>query len=155
LVQTEKFKRSKRQLQLSIDEVTMFAVEVREAIMIAHSLPDPFFGPAQNKHGATFVVDVAFFAEELSVHNVVVDIGRAGDALKAILKPLSYQDLDTIAEFDGVLTTTEFLSRHIFDAMQAAIARGDLGPGAERLTKLRVTLGETHLAKAWFEGPLA
>ena len=132
----------------------MFAVEVREAIMIAHSLPDPFFGPAQNKHGATFVVDVAFFADALNEQNVVVDIGRAGDALKAVLKPLTYKDLDDVPEFAGVLTTTEFLSRHIFDGVQAAIARGDLGPGAERLTKLRVTLGETHLARAWFEGPI-
>ena len=133
----------------------MFAVEVREAIMIAHSLPDPFFGPAQNKHGATFVVDVAFFAEELNAQNVVVDIGRAGEALKAVLQPLTYKDLDDVAEFAGVLTTTEYLSRHVFDGMQAAIARGDLGPGAERITKLRVTLGETHLARAWFEGPVA
>lgn len=132
----------------------MYAVEVREAIMIAHSLPDPFFGPAQNKHGATFVVDVAFFAEELDARNVVVDIGRAGDALKGILKPLSYQDLDEVPAFAGTLTTTEFLSRHIFEAMQTAIARGDLGPGAERIKKLRVTLGETHLARAWFEGPI-
>ena len=132
----------------------MFAVEVREAIMIAHSLPDPFFGPAQNKHGATFVVDVAFFAEELSEQNVVVDIGRAGDALKAVLKPLTYKDLDDLPEFDGILTTTEFLSRYIFERMCAAIARGDLGPGAERLAKIRVTLGETHLARAWFEGPI-
>ncbi len=132
----------------------MFAVEVREAIMIAHSLPDPFFGPAQNKHGATFVVDVAFFRETLSEHNVVVDIGRAGSALKSILGPLGYQDLDTIAAFDGTLTTTEFLCKHIFDEMCAAIHRGDLGPGAEGLTKLRVTLGETHLARAWFEGPI-
>lgn len=132
----------------------MFAVEVREAIMIAHSLPDPFFGPAQAKHGATFVVDVSFFAEQLSEQNVVVDIGRAGDALKALLKPLSYKDLDDLPEFEGTLTTTEFLCRHIYDGMCAAIARGDLGPGADRLAKLRVTLGETHLARAWFEGPV-
>jgi 6-pyruvoyl-tetrahydropterin synthase len=132
----------------------MFAVEVREAIMIAHSLPDPFFGPAQNKHGATFVVDVAFFAEALGEQNVVVDIGRAGDALKAILKPLSYQDLDDIPEFKGTLTTTEFLCRHIYDGMCSAIARGDLGPGSDELAKLRVRLGETHLARAWFEGPV-
>ena len=132
----------------------MFAVEVREAIMIAHSLPDPFFGPAQNKHGATFVVDVAFFADSLNAQNVVVDIGRAGDALKAVLKPLTYQDLDELPEFEGVLTTTEFLGRHIFEGMQAALLRGDLGPGADRITKLRVTLGETHLARAWFEGPV-
>jgi len=132
----------------------MYAVEVRESIMIAHSLPDPFFGPAQNKHGATFVVDVAFFRETLSRENVVVDIGRAGTTLKEILKPLSYNDLDTIPEFDGKLTTTEFLCRHIFEAMHQAIKRGDLGPGSGGLTKVRVTLGETHLARAWYEGPI-
>ena len=132
----------------------MYAVEVRSRIMIAHSLPDPFFGPAQNKHGATFVVDVAFIADELSSHNVVVDIGRASDALKAVLKPLAYRDLDDKEEFAGVLTTTEFLCRYIFDRLQEAVARGDLGPGAERLTHLRVTLGETHLARAWYEGAI-
>jgi 6-pyruvoyl-tetrahydropterin synthase len=132
----------------------MFAVEVRDSIMIAHSLPNPFFGPAQNKHGATFVVDVAFFRERLTEHNVVIDIGRAIDSLKAVLKPLSYQDLDTLPQFEGTLTTTEFLCRHIFDQMVAALRRGDLGPGSEGVARLRVTLGETHLARAWFEGPV-
>ena len=132
----------------------MFAVEVREAIMIAHSLPDSFFGPAAGKHGATFVVDVAFFRETLSEHNVVVDIGRAGTTLKTILAPLAYKDLDDLDIFAGKLTTTEFLCKHIFDEMATAIANGDLGPGADKLTKLRVTLGETHLARAWFEAPL-
>jgi 6-pyruvoyl-tetrahydropterin synthase len=132
----------------------MFAVEVREAIMIAHSLPDPFFGPAAGKHGATFVVDVAFFRETLNAFNVVVDIGKAGETLKAVLKPLAYQDLDTLPQFEGKLTTTEVLAKHIFDEMAAAVHRGDLGPGSDKLTRLRVTLGETHLAKAWFEGPV-
>ncbi len=132
-----------------------YAVEVRDCIMVAHSLPDPFFGPAANKHGATFVVDVAFIGKSLDSHNVVVDIGAAQDVLKAILKPLHYQDLDTLPQFAGKLTTTEFLCRHIFDAMKAAIGRGELGEGGQRLTTLRVTLGETHLAKAWFEGPVA
>ncbi|MEL6225739.1 MAG: 6-carboxytetrahydropterin synthase [Pseudomonadota bacterium] len=132
----------------------MFAVEVREAIMIAHSLPDPFFGPAAGKHGATFVVDVAFFRETLTEHNVVVDIGKAGDTLKSILKPLAYQDLDTVPQFEGTLTTTEFLCKHIFDEMAGAVRRGDLGPGSDQLSKIRVTLGETHLARAWFEGPI-
>lgn len=132
----------------------MFAVEVREAIMIAHSLPDPFFGPAANKHGATYVVDVAFFREHLDPHNVVVDIGKAGDTLKAVLKPLAYQDLDMLPQFEGKLTTTEFLCQHIFDEMLAAIRRGDLGSDASGLAKIRVTLGETHLARAWYEGPV-
>ncbi|MEO1694474.1 MAG: 6-carboxytetrahydropterin synthase [Pseudomonadota bacterium] len=132
----------------------MFAVEVREAIMIAHSLPDPFFGPAANKHGATFVVDVAFFRETMTEHNVVVDIGKAGETLKAVLAPLAYKDLDDFEAFSGKLTTTEFLCKHIFDEMAAAIARGDLGPGSDGLSKVRVTLGETHLARAWYEGAL-
>ena len=132
----------------------MYAVEVRDAIMIAHSLPDPFFGPAANKHGATFVVDVTFMRAELTAQNVVVDIGAAQTALKAVLGPLNYKDLDEVAAFAGHLTTTEFLCRHVFDAMKAAIARGELGEGAEHLAAMRVTLSETHLAKAWFEGPV-
>jgi 6-pyruvoyl-tetrahydropterin synthase len=132
----------------------MFAVEVRESIMVAHSLPDPFFGPAANKHGATFVVDVAFFRPTLSRLNVVVDIGRAQTVLKAVLAPLHYQDLDTLPEFAGVMTTAEFLCHHIHEAIRAAIHRGELGEGAEGLAALRVTLGETHLARAWHEGPV-
>jgi 6-pyruvoyl-tetrahydropterin synthase len=132
----------------------MFAVEVRDSIMVAHSMPDPFFGPAANKHGATFIVDVAFFRPTLTRLNVVVDIGRAQTTLKAVLAPLHYQDLDTLPEFAGVMTTAEFLCHYIHEGMRAAIHRGELGEGAEGLTSLRVTLGETHLARAWHEGPV-
>ena len=133
----------------------MFAVEVRDRIMIAHSLPDPFFGPAQNMHGATFVVDVAFFREQLTKQNVVVDIGAALEVLNKTLKPLAYQNLDTIPAFKGKLTTTEFLCRHIFDAMVAAAKSGALGADGAGLAKIRVTLIETDLARAWFEGAVA
>jgi 6-pyruvoyl-tetrahydropterin synthase len=132
----------------------MYSVEVRNRIMIAHSLPDPFFGPAQNKHGATFVVDVAFYRQELTDKNVVVDIGAALNVLHEVLKPLAYKDIDTLPEFSGVLTTTEFLCKHIFDAMAEAARRGDLGPEGKGLAKLRVTLHETDLARAVFEAPL-
>jgi 6-pyruvoyl-tetrahydropterin synthase len=133
----------------------MFSVEVRDRIMIAHSLPDPFFGPAQNKHGATFVVDVAFFRREMTRENVVVDIGAALDVLHKTLKPLSYQDLDTLPQFKGILTTTEFLAKHIFDQMVAAAKSGALGKDAAGLEKIRVTLHETDLARAGYEGPVA
>lgn len=132
----------------------MYAVEVRDRIMIAHSLPDPFFGPAQNMHGATFVVDVAFFREELTRHNVVVDIGAALEVLKNVLKPLAYQNLDALPEFKGKLTTTEFLCRHIFEAMAKAAREGALGADGRDLDRIRVTLHETDLARAWFEGPI-
>ena len=134
----------------------MFAVEVRDHIMIAHSLPGEVFGPAQKMHGATFVVDVAFFREALDPDNIVVDIGRAMDALKAILHPINYANLDEHAPFKGKgATTTEFLSRHIWGEMAKAIQAGDLGPHASGLTRLRVTLGESHVARAWCEADLA
>ena len=134
----------------------MFAVEVRDHIMIAHSLPGEVFGPAQNMHGATFVVDVAFFREQLDPDNIVVDIGLATEALKAILKPLNYANLDEHAPFKGKgPTTTEFLARHIFQEMALKVRGGDLGPHASGLTSLRVTLNESHVARAWCEGPLA
>jgi 6-pyruvoyl-tetrahydropterin synthase len=105
----------------------MFSVEVRDRIMIGHSLPDPFFGPAQAMHGATFVVDVAFFRENLTRQNVVVDIGAALSVLNETLKPLNYKNLDTLPQFEGVLTTTEFLCKYIFDAMALAARSGKLG----------------------------
>lgn len=132
----------------------MFAVEVRDRIMIAHSLPDPFFGPAQNMHGATFVVDVAFMREELTAQNVVVDIGAALDVLNKTLKPLAYQNLDALEQFKGKLTTTEFLARYIFDKMVEAANGGALGEDGRGLAKIRVTLSETDLARAWCEGPV-
>ena len=130
----------------------MYAVEVRDHIMIAHSIPGEVFGPAQNLHGATFVVDVAFFRRELTEDAIVVDIGRAHEALKATLGPLNYANLDALPEFEGVKTTTEFLCRHIFDAMAGAARAGALGPGSEGLDRIRVTLNESHVARAWYEG---
>jgi len=132
----------------------MYAVEVRDHIMLAHSLPGEVFGPAQGLHGATYVVDVAFLAESLSPDGIVVDIGRAHAALKAALAPLTYANLDALPQFAGKVTTTEFLCRHIFDRIAGAARAGALGPGAEALQRLRVTLNESHVARAWYEGAL-
>ena len=131
----------------------MYSVEVRDRIMIAHSLPDPFFGPAQNLHGATFIVDVAFFREQLTKQNVVVDIGAALETLSKTLKPLAYNNLDALPQFKGVLTTTEFLCKYVFDAVAHAARSGALGEDARSLAKIRVTLSETDLARASYEGP--
>ncbi len=133
----------------------MYALEVRDHIMIAHSFKGEFFGPAQRVHGATFVIDVAFFRETLNEYEVVVDIGRAHDALKAAIEPINYRNLDEVPEFAGRQTTTEFLSRYVFDRMADAARTGALGPGSEGIVKIRVTLHESHVARAWFEGPVA
>ena len=131
----------------------MFAVEVRDHIMVAHSLPAPVFGPAQGMHGATFVVDAAFFTEDIDEHGLVVDIGLAAEALASALAPLRYRNLDEVPAFAGRFTTTEFLCRHVFDALAEAARAGRLGDGG-RLRRLRVTLHESHAARAWFEAAL-
>ena len=133
----------------------MFAVEVRDHIMIAHSFRGELFGPAQRLHGATFVIDVAFFRRELTTDGVVIDIGRAHDVLKGVLSPINYQNLDELPEFAGKQTTTEFLCKHIFDNMAAAALLGALGPGGEGVDRIRVSLHESHVARAWYEADLA
>jgi 6-pyruvoyl-tetrahydropterin synthase len=129
-------------------------VEVRDHIMIAHSLPGDVFGPAQRLHGATFVVDVAFFRETLGADNIVVDIGRALEVLHQTLEPLSYRNLDDLQAFAGQKTTSEFMARHIFDSMAAAIRSGRLGADAGGIDRVRVTLNESHVARAWYEAAL-
>jgi 6-pyruvoyl-tetrahydropterin synthase len=129
----------------------MYAVEVRDHIMIAHSFKGEFFGPAQRVHGATFVCDVAFFREKLGSNEVVVDIGAAIDALKATLAPINYRNLDDVPEFKGKQTTTEFLARYVFEQMKAALKAGKLGADSEGVSKIRVTMHESHVARGWYE----
>ena len=131
----------------------MFAVEVRDHIMIAHSLPSPVFGPAQGMHGATFTVDAAFFTETLDGDGLVVDIGLATEALGEALAPLRYANLDEVPEFAGKITTTEFLCGHIWERMAEAARAGRLGD-ASRLKRLRITLHESHVARGWYEAAL-
>ena len=132
----------------------MFSVEVRDHIMIAHSFRGAVFGPAQALHGATFVVDAAFFAETLDSNGIVIDISRAHDALKAVLGPLNYRNLDEVPEFSGSNTTTEFLTKYIFDALAKNARAGELGRDGHELEAIRVTISESHVARAWYESNL-
>ena len=129
----------------------MYSVTVRDHMMVAHSLRGDVFGPAQRLHGATYVVDVELKRPGLDADGIVVDIGRATDALRRILADLNYRNLDEVPAFAGRNTTTEMLARVVFDGMVAAIGRGDLGAGANGLEQIRVTLHESHLASASYE----
>jgi 6-pyruvoyl-tetrahydropterin synthase len=129
----------------------MYAVEVRDHIMIAHSFRGEMFGPAQALHGATFVIDAAFMAEALDPNGVVIDIGRAHEVLKAIVKDLNYRNLDDIPEFGGINTTTEFLTKYVFDRLAAAARSDGLGRDGRELDAIRVTISESHVARAWYE----
>jgi 6-pyruvoyl-tetrahydropterin synthase len=130
----------------------MYGVTVRDHVMIAHSFKGQVFGPAQRLHGATYVVDVELMRADLDADGIVVDIGRAAEALRLVLADLNYRNLDDVPAFSGRNTTTEFLARVVFDALVAAIGRGELGPGANAVERIRVTLHESHVASAWFEG---
>ena len=130
----------------------MYSLCVRDHIMIAHSFRGELFGPAQRLHGATYVVDCELRRDELDADGLVVDIGKASMVLRELLAEMDYRNLDDEPAFAGQNTTTEFLARVIFDRMAARISTGELGAGASGLTGLRVTLSESHVAWAAYEG---
>ncbi len=129
----------------------MYSLNVRDHIMIAHSFRGEVFGPAQRLHGATYVVDATFRRADLDGDGLVVDIGLAHEALKAILTELNYRNLDEVDAFEGQNTTTEFLAREIFDRLADALRRGDLGEGGRGVERVCVALHESHVAWASFE----
>jgi 6-pyruvoyl-tetrahydropterin synthase len=132
----------------------VFAVEVSDQIMIAHSFRGAVFGPAQGLHGATFVVRAAFLSERLDENGIVIDIGRAQEVLKAALGPLNYKNLDELPQFKGINTTTEFLTKYVFDHLADAARAGTLGRPAREIKAIRVTVAESPSARAWYEAPL-
>ena len=129
----------------------MFSVTVRDHLMVAHSLSGDLFGPAQQLHGATFVVDATFRAPDLDPNGVVVDIGRASEVLTALVGQLTYRNLDEHPAFAGMNTTTEVLARWFADHLAERAAAGDLGRSGQELAGVAVTLHESHIASATFE----
>jgi 6-pyruvoyl-tetrahydropterin synthase len=132
----------------------VFSVTVRDHMMIAHSFRGEVFGPAQQLHGATYVVDATFRRAALDDDNIVVDIGRATEELRAVLAELSYRNLDEVPAFAGINTTTEALARVVADRLAERVQAGALGEGARGIDGLVVTLHESHVAWASYERPL-
>jgi 6-pyruvoyl-tetrahydropterin synthase len=132
----------------------VFSVTVRDHMMIAHSLRGDVFGPAQRLHGATYVVDATFQRATLDADGIVVDIGRAAEALAAVLGELSYRNLDDEPEFAGVNTSTEVLAKVVADRLAARVHDGALGAAGRALAGIAVTLHESHIASAGYERSL-
>ena len=132
----------------------MFSVTIRDHLMIAHSLRGEVFGPAQRLHGATYVVDATFRRASLDADGVVVDIGRAAEALRAVVAELGYRNLDDEADFATMNTTSEALARVVADRLADRVQAGALGDSARELDGLVVTLRESHVAWASYERPL-
>ncbi len=132
----------------------MYSLTVRDHFMIAHSFKGEVFGPAQKLHGATYVVDASFRRRELDPDGLIVDIGLASQVLKDTLAEFNYQNLDDIPAFKGHNTTTEFMAKVVFDRLAQAVADGQLGPHANGLDTIEVSLKESHIAWASYQGPI-
>lgn len=132
----------------------MFTVNVRDHMMIAHSLRGEVFGPAQRLHGATYVVDAAFRRGGLDENGIVVDIGLAAESLRHVLGSLTYRNLDEDPSLAGVNTSTEVLARLVADRLASEIGSGALGESAHGIEALTVTLHESHVAWASYERAL-
>jgi 6-pyruvoyl-tetrahydropterin synthase len=132
----------------------VFSLNVRDHMMIAHSLRGETFGPAQRLHGATFVVDATFRRAALNADGIVVDIGRAAEELREVLAQLTYRNLDDEPALAGINTTTEALARLIADRLADRVLAGAMGQSARELDALVVTLHESHIAWASYERPL-
>ncbi|MEN8651924.1 6-carboxytetrahydropterin synthase [Streptomyces sp. 21So2-11] len=132
----------------------MFTLTVRDHFMIAHSFQGEIFGPAQRLHGATYIVDATFRRAELDADNLVVDIGLATRELGVIVGALNYRNLDDEPDFAAVNTSTEVLAKVIADRLADRVHGGGLGPHAQGLAGIMVTLHESHIAWASYERTL-
>ena len=128
----------------------MYSITVRNNILIAHSLPGEVFGPAQNMHGATYVVDAEFFAKKVNKYNIIMDLGVVTTILAEVLKFYSYKNLDDVDEFKGVITSTEFLAKDIYERICLSL-KNDYLDDYHQLHKIKITLTESNVAWASFE----
>ena len=128
----------------------MYSITVRNNILIAHSLPGEVFGPAQNMHGATYIVDAEFYAKEINKYNIIMDLGVVTEILSDVLKFYSYKNLDEVKEFKNIITSTEFLAKDIFDRICAKLQK-DYIEDFNKLHKIKIILTESNVAWASYE----
>jgi len=129
----------------------MYSITVSHHFMIAHSLVGAVFGPAQQMHGATYVVEAELRRDTLDADGIVCDIGRALDLLKTVLAEFDYRNLDEVAEFRG-RNTTEFLAGEVHKRLAQRVREGALG--SQAIASLRVLLRENPVAWAAYDAPL-
>ena len=128
----------------------MYSVKVRENILIAHSLPGEVFGPAQNMHGATYLVDAEFFSDKLNEYNIIMDLGLVTTILKDTLKVYNYKNLDEVDEFKDIITSTEFLAKNICEKIINKL-ENNYPNDYKILKKIKISLQESNVAWATYE----
>ena len=121
----------------------MYSITVRNNILIAHSLPGEVFGPAQNMHGATYIVDAEFFSKEVNKYNIIMDLGVVTDILTDTVKCYSYKNLDEVEDFKGIITSTEFLAKDIYDRICLKL-KEDYYDDYKSLHKIKIILNKIN-----------
>ena len=128
----------------------MYSIKVRENILIAHSLPGEVFGPAQNMHGATYLVDAEFFTDKLNEYNIIMALGLVTTILKDTLKVYNYKNLDEVDEFKDIITSTEFLAKNICEKIINKL-QNNYPDDYKILKKIKISLQESNVAWATYE----
>ena len=132
----------------------MFAVTVRDHMMVAHSFRGEVFGP-----GADCTARPSWWTQHFVAKILTPTTWSSTSAPPQLLctrylADLSYRNLDDDADFAGINTTTEFLARVVADRLADRIAAGELGAAATEIAGLQVTLHESHVASASYERAL-
>jgi 6-pyruvoyl-tetrahydropterin synthase len=132
----------------------MFSVGISDHCMIAHSFADPFFGPAQRLHGATFAVEVEVRSTALGAHHVVMDIGALRSIVRRAIQAVDYSNLDEHPAFPGRTSTSERVAEYLAGAIADGVA--ELAEDARPIepSTLRVCLRESPTAWASYQRPI-
>lgn len=133
----------------------MFCLGVSDHVMIAHSFADPFFGPAQRLHGATYAVELTVRSSALGPHHVVMDIGALRDILRGALAELDYSNLDEHPAFPNRSSTTERVAEHLARVVAAQLAQLPVDAAPPAPASICVLLRESPVAWASCELALA
>jgi 6-pyruvoyltetrahydropterin/6-carboxytetrahydropterin synthase len=132
----------------------MFSLGVSDHVMIAHSFSDPFFGPAQKLHGATYAIEVEVRAPSLGPHHVIMDIGALRTILRRVLDTLDYGNLDEHPAFPGRTSTTERIAEYVAQRVAKEIAALPVDAAPVKGGTVRALLRESPVAYATYEQPL-
>jgi 6-pyruvoyltetrahydropterin/6-carboxytetrahydropterin synthase len=129
----------------------MFSLGVSDHVMVAHSFADPFFGPAQRLHGATYGVELTVRTPKLGPHHVVMDIGALRTILRQVLSTLDYSNLDEHAAFPGRTSTTERVAEYLAHSVAKELSKLPANAAPPSPATLSVLLRESPVAWASFE----
>ena len=125
----------------------MYSLTIRDYLKCAHSLKGEIFGPAQLMHVITYEVEVAYLTETLNEYELIVDFASAQSSLADLLATMGFKNLDTLPQFEGVNTTTEFLCKYIHEHICEKVA-------GQFTDTIRVTLRESPVAWTTYEAPV-